>query len=173
MQDCGPPVAKEGDPEPGWQWLTAEDAASRKQYGCPICLPEDTRIDTPDGERTITELTAGDPIWTLDGTGRRIVGHVAYAGSTPIVAGHTLVRITLADGRVVRASAGHPDAGGTRMDALATGMAMSGSTIVSVEALPYDGERTHDVLPSGPTGIYWADGVAVQSSFAGRVPPPQ
>lgn len=30
------------------------------------------------------------------------------------------------------------------------------------------GERTHDVLPTGPTGIYWADGVAVQSSFADR-----
>ncbi len=168
-QDCGPPVASEGDPEPGWQWLTAEDAASRRQYGCPRCLPEDTLIDTPEGQRSVTELKRGDLIWTLDLNGRRVVGQVEYAGSTPIVAGHTLVQITLADGRVVRASAGHPDAGGNRIDALATGMEMSDSTIVSVETLVYEGERTHDVLPSGPTGIYWADGVKVQSSFASRV----
>lgn len=168
VQDCGPPVAQEGDPEPGWVWLSAEDAANRKKFGCPICLPEDTRIDTPDGERWITELAVGDPIWTLDGDGNRVRATVIYVGSTPIVAGHTIMRITLADGRVVRASAGHPDAEGAQIGGLVTGMPMSGSTIVEVERIPYDGARTHDVLPSGASGVYWADGVAVQSSFAGR-----
>ncbi len=165
MQDCGPPVAREGDPEPGWHWLTAEEAASRKQFGCPICLPEDTRIATPDGERRITELVAGDPIWTRDEDGRRVAGHVVYAGSTPVAAGHTLVQISLADGRRVRASAGHPDADGAPIDRLETGMMMSGSMIVAIDPVPYHGARTHDVLPSGPSGVYWANGVAVGSSF--------
>jgi hypothetical protein len=168
VQECGPPVSKEGDPEPGWQWLSAEDAASREKFGCPICMPEDTRIDTPDGPRWITELAVGDPIWTLDGDGHRVAAEVVYVGSTPVVAGHTIVRITLADGRVVRASAGHPDARGAQLGTLWVGAGMSGSTIVEVERIPYDGARTHDVLPSGASGVYWADGVAVQSSFAKR-----
>jgi hypothetical protein len=166
MQDCGPPVARPEDPPPGWSWLTAEDAASRRQFGCPICLPETTRIATPLGDRPVAELEVGDPIWTLDAAGRRVEGHVVHAGSTPIVGGHTLVQVTLADGRVVAASAGHPDLDGRALAELERGAALSGSTIVAIEPVPYTGARTYDVLPSGPTGAYWAEGVVLQSSFA-------
>lgn len=165
VQDCGPPVARPEDPPPGWSWLTAEEAASRRQYGCPICLPETTRIATPEGDRSVTELRVGDPIYTLDADGRRIEAKVIHVGSTPIAGEHTVVRITLADGRVVAASAGHPDLQGRELGELSRDAALSGSTIVAIEPVPYDGARTYDVLPSGPTGAYWAEGVLLRSSF--------
>lgn len=165
IQDCGPPAARPEDPPPGWSWLTAEEAASRRQYGCPICLPEATRIATPLGDRPVTELRVGDPIYTLDADGRRIEARVLHAGSTPITGEHTMVRITLADGRVVAASAGHPDLQGRELGELSRDAVLSGSTIVALDSIPYDGARTHDVLPSGPTGAYWADGVVLRSSF--------
>lgn len=168
MQDCGPPVARAEDPPPGWSWLSAEDAASRRKYGCPICLPETAQIATPTGDRAVAELAVGDPIWTLDAEGQRVAGRVEYVGSTPIFGGHTMVQMTLADGRVVAASAGHPDLEGRALAEIPRGATLSGSTIVAIEPVPYTGARTHDVLPSGPTGVYWAEGVALQSSFARR-----
>lgn len=172
-QDCGPPVANAADPPRAWRWLSAEDAASRRQYGCPICLPEDTSIATPDGARPITALVTGDPIWTLDRAGRRVAGRVVHVGATPVSGGHELIQLSLADGRVLRASAGHPDVAGVALGTARVGAAMSGSTITAIDRVPYSGSHTHDVLPSGSTGVYWADGVAVRSSFAGgREPNP-
>ncbi|MBX7084235.1 MAG: Hint domain-containing protein [Nannocystaceae bacterium] len=165
VQDCGPPVARAEDPPPPWRWLTAAEAASRRQYGCAICLPQDTRIATPGGEVPVTALRVGDPIWTLDADGRRVEGHVRATGSTPVVGGHAMTRVTLHDGRVVTASPGHPTADGVSLWAVQRGGALSGARVVDVARVPYAGARTHDVLPSGPTGAYWADGVLLRSSF--------
>lgn len=35
MQTCGPPVHRESDPVPAWEWLSQKDASARKQSGCP------------------------------------------------------------------------------------------------------------------------------------------
>lgn len=165
MQDCGPPVARETDPPPPWRWLSPQDAANRKQYHCPICLPAEARIATPDGERPISELTVGARVLTVDASGRRVEARVLYMGSTPAGAGHHVVRVTLADGRVVTGSAGHPTAHGT-LGALRAKDVLDGATVTSVEVLPFTGERTWDLLPSGPTGLYVADGVVLKSTFA-------
>jgi len=37
-----------------------------------------------------------------------------------------------------------------------------------VAVVPFSGERTFDVLPSGGTGLYIANGVVLRSTFAGR-----
>lgn len=167
VQDCGPlPVVGAEDPPPGWRWLTAEEAANREKFGCPICLPEDTSIATPDGDRSIALLRVGDAIWTVDTKGDRVRGVVVHAGATPTSGVHTIVRAVLADGRIVSASPAHPDLHGRTMADLTPGAALSGSTITSVERVPYHGTHTHDVLPSGPTRAYWADGVLLRSSFA-------
>jgi len=170
VQDCGPPVAGPEDPTPGWSWLSAEDAANRKKFGCPICLPESTRISTPAGEQRIDALRVGDPIWTLDASGSRVEASIVHIGSTPIAGEHRVVRIELADGRSVEASAGHPDASGRPIAELRTGERLSGSTIESIEHVRYAGTRTFDVLPSGTTGAYWADGVLLRSSFVRAQP---
>ena len=165
VRDCGPPVVSSNDPPPGYSWMTAADARRREQYGCPVCLPGEARIATPGGERAVSSLRAGDAIWTLDLAGERVVGRVRHAGSTLFSGPHHVVRVTLADGRVGAASGGHRTATGALLSELGPGDALSGSVVVRTERTPMAGDRTFDVLPSGPTGAYWADGVVLRSSF--------
>jgi hypothetical protein len=165
VQDCGPPVVRETDPPPAWRWLSPDEVKNREQFGCPRCLPPETQIATPIGDRAISELTVGAPIFTLDESGQRIAARIIYIGSTHVSTTHRIVRITLADGRVVSGSPGHPDAEGRSLGALARGDQLDGSSIVKVEALPFTGKQTWDVLPSGTTGLYVADGVVLRSTF--------
>jgi hypothetical protein len=129
------------------------------------CLPESARIATPEGEVPVTRLAVGDPIWTTDERGARIAGRVARVGSVERRGPHAIVEVTLADGRVVRASAGHPDATGRRFGDLAAGDLLDGSTVRAIRMVGYEGERTWDVRPDGATGAYWADGVLVGSTL--------
>lgn len=129
------------------------------------CLPETALIATPRGDVPVTRLAVGDPIWTTDAAGARVAGVVARVGSVERNGPHSVVEATLADGRVVRASAGHPDALGRQVGDLAPGDALDGSTVRALQIVGYDGERTWDVLPDGPTGAYWADGVLLGSTL--------
>jgi hypothetical protein len=168
VQDCGPPVVRADDPPPAWHWLSPEQVKNREQFGCPRCLPPDTRIATPNGDLPISELTIGAPILTLDEHGRRVPARVLYIGATLTSSTHRIVRVTLADGRKISSSPGHPDATGRALGALALHDTLDGSEIVSVEDLPYSGNQTWDLLPSGPSGLYVADGVVLQSTFFTR-----
>ena len=165
VRDCGPPVAREGDPPPGYSWLSAKDAENRKQFGCPICLPGATRIATPKGDVALSSLRVGDALWTTDAEGARVVGQVMYAASTPLSGSHQVVHVTLADGRSVWGSPGHPTLSGGALGGLQPGDALSGSIITQVQRAPFPGSRTYDVLPSGSTGAYFANGVLLRSSF--------
>lgn len=165
VQDCGPPVAQPSDPPPGWHWLSPTDAKNRKQFGCPICLPSDVRIATPEGERPISEIAVGARVYTLDAQGQRVEARVLHVGSTPASIGHRLVRITLADGRVVSGSAGHPIGEGRTLADVRARDLVSGAPVVGVESVPLSGDRTWDILPSGPTGLYFANGVLLKSSL--------
>ncbi|MFO0568504.1 MAG: Hint domain-containing protein [Polyangiaceae bacterium] len=165
VRDCGPPVAREDDPPPGFSWLSPEDAKNRKQYACPICLPPDAHVATPSGERSIHELAVGDAIWSLGDDGKPVEARVLYVGSTPAGTKHQLVRVRLADGRSVAASPGHPTRDGRHLGALRPGDALSGSRVVATERVFMEGTRTFDVLPSSPSATYWVDGVLLSSSF--------
>lgn len=168
VQDCGPPVAREGDPPPGYSWLTPEEADNRANFGCPICLAATTRIATPAGERLVSELVPGAPVYTMDAEGRRVEGVVLHVASTPVPRSHRVVRVALDDGRSVVASPGHPLRGGTPLGEAAIGSEIDGARVIGVELSPYDGERTWDLVPSGPTGVYWADGVPLATTLRAR-----
>jgi hypothetical protein len=165
MQDCGPPVVRQGDPPPAWHWLSPDEVDARNRGGCPRCLPPDARIATPGGDAALAELTVGDRVLTLDLDGNRIEARVLAIESRTARVGHTMVRTTLADGRVIMASAEHPVADGRLLGVLRTGDALGDGVIVSVEVVPYDGDRTWDLVVSGPTGLYLADGVALRSTL--------
>jgi hypothetical protein len=143
------------------------DIVSRQAAGppnCPICLVESTTIDTPSGPRRVTDLRVGDVVWTRDETGVRVAAPLIATGSVPAPPGHEVLRIALADGRTVTASPGHPAADGRALATLRVGETLDGSTVTSIERLPYPG-RTYDVLPAGPTGAYWADGILLGSTL--------
>ena len=168
VQNCGPPVARAGDPPPGHSWLSRDDADRRQRFGCPICLPADARVATPEGEVAISRLHRGDGIFTLGTDGRRIRARVLHASHTPVATGHRLIYVTLADGRRLRASPGHPAADHRPLGDLEVGDVIDGSTVTGTELLTFDGDATFDVLPGGPTGTYWVDGVLLESSFHSR-----
>ena len=89
-------------------------------------------------------------------------------GSIEVPAGHQMVHLVLADGRELLASPGHRTADGRQLGSLARGDSLDGSTITTWDLVPYGGDRTYDLLPGGPTGHYWANGILLSSTLLGR-----
>ena len=132
---------------------------------CPICLAIGTVIATPRGDVAVEQLKVGDLVWTRDERGQRIAARVVAVGSTPVPPWHEVVRLALADGRVVVASPGHPTADGRTLGALGVGNVLDGARVVRADRLRYSGRATYDLLPEGATGAYWANGVLLGSTL--------
>ncbi len=145
--------------------ITVEQQAPAMEPICPICLARGTLIETPAGGIAVDALRIGDPVWTVDPTGDRIAGTVIALGSTPVPADHHVVRLLLTDGRSVTASPGHPLADGRRIGELRSGDVVDGSSVVAAELIPYAGDATFDIVVSGQTGTYFADGIALGSTL--------
>jgi hypothetical protein len=133
---------------------------------CPICLAAATLISTPNGVVRVTDIRAGMVVWTVSAEGARVAAPVREVGSTPVPAGHVMVHLVLADGRELLASPGHRTADGRQLGSLALGDALDGSTVTHWDLVPYAGDRTYDLLPTGPTGTYWANGILLSSTLA-------
>ncbi len=151
--------------------LTADGritVTTRQQAGppqCPICLALGTRIATPTGEIAVQDLRVGDIVWTVDTNGVRVSAPLVAVGSTPVPATHQVVHLTLADGRNVYVSPGHPTADGRRVGELVADEALDGARITSIERVRYASGATYDILPAGATGAYWANGVLLGSTL--------
>jgi hypothetical protein len=163
VQDCGPPVSTGNEPPPGWSWLSAEDAAKRKQFGCPICLPHDALIATPTGDLPISRLKVGDLVWSVE-NGQRVPRRIERIASVRAPAQHHLAVIDLSDGRRLRASPGHPDADGHAIGDARVGATLDGSRIRTVTRVPYEG-HTFDLLLEAGATHYFANGVLLRSSL--------
>jgi hypothetical protein len=125
-------------------------------------------IATPDGDVRVTDVTAGMLVWTASGDGTRIAAAVVQVGSLPVPSTHVMVHLRLADGRELLASPGHRAADGRPLGSLVVGDGLDGSTITLWELVPYAGGRTYDLLPAGPTGQYWANGILLSSTLAAQ-----
>lgn len=136
-----------------------------KQWGCPICLSGDTMIDAPNGQVNVKNLALGMPVWTVDKSGNKVLGTIEELRRTAVPVTDEIVHIVLADGRQLYASANHPTTDGRTIGQLKPGMFLDGSTVMIAEFLPYDQRYTYDLLPSGDTGYYWANGILVGSTL--------
>ena len=134
----------------------------------PKCLPAAARIATPTGDVAVGELREGMSVYTRGASGERIVTPILIVGRTPVTAPHAMVHVKLSDGRSVAASPLHPIADGHALESLHAGERYDGAIVESATREPYTGEATYDLLPDGPTGIYWVDGVALKSTLAPR-----
>jgi hypothetical protein len=134
---------------------------------CPICLTEGTLIDTPSGQIPVEDMEKGMAVWTYTETGRRIEATVMATGKTPVPAGFKVVELVLEDGRTLRASPGHPTADGRAIGDYAAGDRLDGSVVASTRQADYRGS-TYDLLPSGTTGLYRANGILLKSTLAGQ-----
>jgi hypothetical protein len=133
---------------------------------CPICLAAGTLIDTPRGTVQVEEMRVGDPVWTMDKAGRRVPASIVRTGHVSVPASHRMVHVTLSDGRELWASLGHPTSDGRRLADLRVGDSLNGARIVQAGQVPYSGGFTYDILPSGSTGFYWADGILMGSTLS-------
>ena len=132
---------------------------------CPICLAAGTRIETPRGAIRVEELQVGDPVWTANESGERVAAIILRVGSVRVPATHRMIHVILDDGRELWASPGHPTADGQVLGNLQVGNQLDGARITGIERVPYSGGFTFDILPSGGTGLYWANGILMGSTL--------
>jgi hypothetical protein len=131
------------------------------------CAAPDTPIATPNGERTIESLAAGDLVYSID---QEAIRAVPIAATNRIsVTKHEMVRVHLASGIVLEISGTHPTADGRSFDELHAGDELDSVGVVAVERVPYSFAHTYDILPASSTGTYFAGGVAIGSTlYRGR-----
>jgi len=160
VQGCGSPVGYPNEPPPLY-------FCQLKGYTriCPICLAGSTLIDTPSGLVPVKNLRVGMPIWTKDKAGRRVFGIVIKTSKVPVPSTHQMVHLVLNDGRELFVSPGHPTADGRIVSNLAPGNLYGGASVLSAERVPYGESATYDILPSGDTGFYFANGILMGSTL--------
>ncbi len=132
---------------------------------CPICLAAGTLIDTPRGPVRVEELRVGDLVWTKNEARQRVLAPIALVGHVQVPSTHQMIHLILSDGRQLWASPGHPTTDGRRLGDLRTGDPLDGARITQVERVPYGQTYTYDILPSGGTGFYWANGILMGSTL--------
>ena len=133
---------------------------------CPICLAAGTLIDTPRGAVPVEDLQLGDPVWTMNAARERVPGKILQLGNVSVPATHQVVHLILSDGRELWASPGHPTADGRSLVDVSVNDLLDGARVILVERLPYTGSKTYDILPSGETGLYWANGILMDSTLS-------
>ncbi|MBS3113533.1 hypothetical protein J4448_00365 [Candidatus Woesearchaeota archaeon] len=129
--------------------------------GCPICLSGSTLIDTPNGNINIKELRSGMLVWTSDSLGHRQPAIILKIGKAQVPPTHKMVHIILNNGKELFASQGHPTADGRIFGDIKPDDIIDDSYVKSVKIVQYDQKYTYDILPSGDTGFYWANGILV------------
>jgi hypothetical protein len=132
---------------------------------CPICLSENTTIDTPNGSINIKNLKEGMIIWTSDKLSLRHNSTILKTSKVAVSADHKMMHIVLIDSRELFASLSHQLADGRPLGSISAGDLVEGSKVIVAEEVPYKGGYTYDILPSGETGTYWANGVLLRSTL--------
>jgi hypothetical protein len=129
-----------------------------------VCASPDSLIATPSGERAISDLRAGDLVYSVH---RGQVVAVPILQAVHVAApNHVIVEVTLANGRVIEMSPRHPTADGRTFAELRAGGLLQGEGIASVRSKPFAFPETYDILPESDTGAYFAAGTLVGSTLA-------
>lgn len=160
-EDCGPPIVRSNDPP------VTSYSCQLKGYmrPCPICLAKHTRINTPTGEIPVEALQVGMSVWTLNRSGERVPAQILKTTQTPVPTTHQVVHIQLKDGRELFASPNHPIGDGRTIGSLSIGDILNGSLVTLAKRIPYQEQYTYDILPSGDTGLYWANDILLDSTL--------
>jgi len=134
---------------------------------CTECTSPDTPIATPEGERAIASLAAGELVYSVEDQAVVVVP-IARTSRTRVRSDHRVVEVALANGAVLRVSPRHPTADGRLFADLAPGDRLGEVEVVRAVLVPYGGEATYDVLPATRSGLYFAGGALVGSTLAGK-----
>jgi hypothetical protein len=150
----------------GGSIAVSEDRPGLPRPPCPICLSAGTRIATPAGPVRVSELRRGDWISTRGTDGSRQAAVVLKTARRTFTHSFHLVRLVLEDGRRLTVSARHPTPEGRPVGGLTPGNWLDGSRIKALTAVFEPPGATYDLLPSGSTGTYWAEGVLLGSTLS-------
>lgn len=160
VQGCGSPVGyKDEPPVPYYCQLKGYNRV------CPICLAKNTLIDTPYGTVPVEEVEVGTDVWTVNKSGERVIGTINEIGKTHVAPDHMMVRLVLDDDRTVFVSPKHPAVNRRNVGDLSVGDLYDGGWVVSTQQVQYEDEYTYDILPSGETGFYFANGILLDSTL--------
>jgi hypothetical protein len=129
------------------------------------CLPAGTMVDAPQGATPIEQLRNGDVVWSVSETGARIKTTIQQVARRTVPPGHMMAHVRLADGREIMASPGHPTADGRTFGEVRTGDSLDGAPVTFAELLAFQQTSTYDILPAGPTGLYWANRILTGSTL--------
>jgi len=132
---------------------------------CPICLAGDTGIDTPNGVTPIRDLRVGMQVWTMNPSGDHVPAEIIMVANTDVPLEFRLLHLLLDDGRELYASASHPLADGRLLGDLKPGDNVDGAQVVLVDRSDHFTAQTFDLLPSGESGAYWANGIPLRSTL--------
>jgi hypothetical protein len=133
---------------------------------CPICLTRGTLINTLNRQIEVEQLRPGMVVWTMDLAGKRIAAPILKVSSTPVPSSFQVVKVSLSDGRSVTASPGHPTSKMQALGEYRVGDTLDRGQVIDVKQIAYSGGATYDLLPSGGTGFYWANGILLGSTLA-------
>jgi len=132
---------------------------------CPICLPGETMIDTPEGQVPVRDIREGMLVWSPGPDGTQEAVPVLRTGRTPVSPDNRVVHLRLSDGRELTASPGHPTLDGRPVGSLSVGDVVDGAVVIGTDQVPIGGEFTFDILPAGATGGYLANGIPLKSTL--------
>jgi hypothetical protein len=133
--------------------------------GCSLCVcaAPDTPVATPWGEVPMYSLATGDLVLSI---------HHGQITAVPVletnrvaVNHHRVVRVELANGKVLEMSPGHPTADGRFFGDLRAGDTLGATAILSTGLVPYAASHTYDILPASDSGVYFAGGVPIGSTL--------
>jgi hypothetical protein len=151
-------------PTPSCVMLSEGETCPFACYDC-MCASPTTPIATPSGERAIADLVVGDLVYSVDHDAIVAVP-ITRVNRTPVPATHRVLRVTLANGRTLEVSGGHPLATRGTFDDLEPGGTLDETQVLGVQSVRYGYEFTYDILPASDTATYFAAGVRIGSTLA-------
>jgi hypothetical protein len=104
-------------------------------------------------------------VWSVNAHGEKIAVPVLIASHTEAPLNHHVVHLIFTDGRELFVSPGHPVADGRTAGSLQKGDALNNSIITKADLVLYDEPYTYDILPDSDTGMYFANGILLQSTL--------
>lgn len=136
----------------------------------PICLSGETHIATPYGDMLVRDAYAGAIVFSVDQNGKKIAVPLRLAAKTHAPKDHQVVHLRLADGRELFVSPGHQVADGRTAGSLEAGDTLDHSQVTRAQLIPYTESYTYDILPEGETGLYFGNGILLQSTLKNQEP---
>lgn len=111
----------------------------------------------------MSSLVEGDLVYSVH-RGAIVAVPIRRTQRNPVT-NHFVMRVELADGRVLEISAGHPTADGHSFGELKRGSMLGSVAVTKVERVAYKHPFTYDILPDSDTGTYFAAGALVGSTM--------